>query len=117
MLEGVATAIGTLFIIVIILYLAYVCTKYIGKSARLRQFGGSSRHIAVIDQMILGQDSSVAIVKVQDRVLLLGITSDQISLLTELEDDGSFTFPEMGTTAGQGIDFKDIIDKIRDRKK
>ncbi len=117
MLEGVVTAFGTLLVIIVILYLAYICTKYIAKSARFKQFSGGSRFIAVVDQVILGQDSSVVVAKVSGRVFLLGITSNQISLLTELNSEEFPDLPESGLSPGQGVDFKDIIGKIRDRKK
>ena len=83
MLEGLFTAFGTLLVIIVILYLAYIATKYVGKGVGFRQYLGSSRHITMIDQVVLGQGMSVAVVKVSERVFLLGVTSNQIYLLAE----------------------------------
>ena len=117
MLEGLFTAFGTLLVIIVILYLAYIATKYVGKGDGFRQYLGSSRHITMIDQVVLGQGMSVAVVKVSERVFLLGVTSNQISLLAEFEDGEWLERPSVDTDIAGSLDFKDIISKIKDRKR
>ena len=65
MLQSVITAIGTLLIIVVILFLTYICTKYIGNRMSLGGSGGqNARYISIVDRVLVGQESSVALVNV-----------------------------------------------------
>ncbi len=118
MLQSIVTAIGTLVIIVVILFLTYICTKYIGNRM---SFGGYTRqmgrYISIIDRMMLGQESSVALVKVSDRVFLLGITGDNVNLLMELKEDEITELPAPANANDTGAAFKDVIERLRDRKK
>ena len=52
---------------------------------RLQTFrpGGGSRQLEVTAQLALGARERVVLVRVHDRVLVLGVTSQQISLLAE----------------------------------
>jgi len=45
---------------------------------------GGARHLELIAQMPLGPRERVVMVRVQDRILVLGATGAQVSLLTEL---------------------------------
>jgi flagellar biosynthetic protein FliO len=51
-----------------------------------RMLGGGDRAIQVLESAPLAQGSNVYLVSVGDRVLLLGGTGQQVSLLTEVED-------------------------------
>lgn len=118
MLQSIITAISTLLIVVAILFLTYIFTKYVGtKMSAGRYAGGNSRYISVIDQTMLGQESSVALVRISGRVFLLGITGQNVNLLTELKDDEltELSVPEGSGYAGTA--FRDVIDRLKDRKK
>lgn len=118
MLQSVITAIGTLVIIVAILFLTYICTKYIGNRMSLGGYGGqSARYISVIDRIMVGQESSVALVRVSGRVLLLGITGDNVNLLTEIDKDELTELPAPENVNYTGAAFKDVIERLKDRKK
>lgn len=117
MLEGLVTALSTLLVIIVILYLAYIVTKHVGKNAGFRGFAGSSRHITMIDQVVLGQGMSVAIIKISERVFLLGVTANQITLLAEFTDGDWLDLPSADAEPVGALDFKDIISKIKDRKR
>lgn len=117
MLEGLITALGTLLVIIVILYLAYIVTKYVGKGSGFRRYAGNSRHITMIDQIVLGQGMSVAIIKVADQIFMLGVTTNQITLLAEFMDGDWLYQPSMDAEPMLGLDFKDVISKIKDRKR
>lgn len=119
MLQGIISAVGTLLMIIIILVLAYLCTRYLGKGVRPLGAGTASRYLKVIDRVYLGQESSVALVQMSDRIFFLGITGEQVSLLTEVREEelSEFSFPDvqngnLGTAA-----FKDVMDRMKNRKK
>lgn len=74
----------TLYFAVVIgvLYLAYYATKMIGKTAGARQ---ASANIQVLEKVVLTKDSFLLIVRIQDKVTLLGVTPGGISKLDELD--------------------------------
>ena len=43
--EKVLTALGILLVLILVLYLSYICTRYVGKRARGVGFGGGAQHI------------------------------------------------------------------------
>ncbi len=116
MLEGIVTAIGTLCLVVLILYLSYVAAKLVGKSS-LR--GGRSRYMRMVDQMPMGQGRAVSVLQVGDRYFLIGIAEKQISTLAELEEEGLVPLEIEEPVNSTGVpDFKELmrrLDKAREQ--
>lgn len=79
-----------LFVLVLVLFLAYYTTKLVGRSAGGKQLGKSIR---VLERTGVGRDSWLMIVEVQGKVLLLGLSPAGIQQITELED---YVRPEAG---------------------
>lgn len=118
MIQSIVTGLGTLLIIIAILFLTYIVTKYLGnRMGAGRYAGGSSHYLGLVDRMFLGQDTSVALVRVSGRIFLVGITSDNINLLTEIREEEltEVSVPEVENTAGAA--FKDMFERLKDRKK
>lgn len=115
MLEGMLTAIGTLCIVVIVIYLSYLAAKFISRNP-IR--GGRSRYMRMIDQMPVGQSRAVSVIQVGDRYFLLGIAEKQVSMLAELEEEGLVPLemdePMMRASVP---DFKDLMEKLGEARK
>ncbi len=109
MAKGIITAIGTLIIVALILYLTYVVTKYIGKGVGIKTRSGCMR---VTDQIALGRDRAAAIVQIGTRFFLIGISASQISLLAELDEDDLIPFEDPIDSGKTYPDFKELMDKI-----
>ena len=60
-----------LFVLVLVVFLAYYTTKLVGKSAGGKQLGKS---IHVLERTGIGRDSWLMIVEVQGKVMLLGLS-------------------------------------------
>lgn len=71
----------SIVILIGILYLAYLASKFLG-GATARQ--SSAKHIRLLDSMAVGQDKAIAAVRIGERQFLLGITQGGISNLAEL---------------------------------
>lgn len=100
----------TFVVAALIIYLSYVCSKYIGKSMSK---GSSSRYMRLIDQITLGQDRHIAVVQVSGRYMLVGITAGQINVLAELQDDELFPLsPESGDSEMKTPDFRALMEKL-----
>lgn len=109
MARGIITAVGTLAIVILILYLAFVVTKYIGTGAGLKS---RSKCMQVKDQIMLGRDRTAAVVQIGTRFFLLGITGNQISLISELEEGDLIPVQDTGQEPRPYPDFKELMDKI-----
>lgn len=86
------------FIVVIgVLYLAYRVTRFIGERSQGGQLSGS---LKVLERVSVGRDSSLMIVEVQGRYLLLGVTPGGIVKLEELDEyqasGADMKIPEFG---------------------
>lgn len=81
-LEGTVPVLATLFLMVaLIVYLSHIFSKYMAKSVFK---AAKSKHITVIEQVIVGQDRCLLLAKMQERCFLIGVTSHAMSLITEL---------------------------------
>ena len=103
---------ATFVIVACIIYLSYLASKYVGRGMCK---GSNSRYMRLIDQVTLGQDRHVAIMQVGGKYLLVGVTSGQISLLSEILDDDLFPLePDEEEGTGKIPDFKTMMDKLGD---
>ncbi len=101
------TVLGTLVLIAAIFVGAYWFSRMLAKRNRFRRFG-SSENIQVLEQMAVGPDRMLLVVKTADKVLLLGVTAQQVTLLKEFEPG---EFPERPSSGDgeQTSSFKDAL--------
>lgn len=107
-------ALMTLGMVIFILYLSYVFSKYVGKGIGVKK---STRHMLVLDRLVLSQDKSIAVVQVGCRYFLIGVASSQINVLTELSGDDLVELQESAIDANLApIDFKSLLKQMAGRK-
>ena len=81
---GLGQTIVIIMLLVAVLASAYYVTKFLAKRGRrLTQ----SKHIKVVDQIYLSTDKQIALIKVGTKNVLVGITNQNISLITQLDED------------------------------
>lgn len=82
--EGSAalSLIGMLFIFLLVLFLAYLTTRFIAKYSGFKSFG---ENIKILERVSLGQDKSLAVVAVGKKGFLIGITGQTITNLGEAD--------------------------------
>ena len=98
---------GTLILIVLIFVGAYWFTRFLAKRNRFKQLG-SSKQIKVLEQMAVGPDRMLLVVKTAGKVMMLGVTSQQVTLIKEFEE-GEFPERPMGDDDNQPSGFQDIL--------
>lgn len=98
-----------------VLLLAYWYSRFLGKS-----YGkmNSGTNLKILEQVRLGTDKQLILVRLQDHVYLLGVSQNGIQLLTELEGDytGQETEEEEKKSPGFA-GFKEIYDSLCQKKK
>ena len=79
----------TWMIIRLVLCLAFIgaVLVFAGRVAQKRGIGGATGVIEVVARQRMGRASSVSVVRVAGRVLVVGSTEEQVTLLAEVDDD------------------------------
>lgn len=86
MQQDVLALLGMLLTVVIVLVLAYFCTKYFSrwKLGSLATNTSTSSQMRILDQLTVGADLRLLLVQVGTRHLLLGLSAAGITSLLEL---------------------------------
>ena len=86
MLQGsgsvVLSLLGGLFLFVLVLVLAWYCSKWLGGRFGFAATGGTVR---VLERVMIGPDRYLLVVRAGEEVLLLGATPQHIERLGELD--------------------------------
>ncbi|MBU9739375.1 flagellar biosynthetic protein FliO [Diplocloster agilis] len=109
MLELILKLFIYLVVLVGVLYLAYITTKFVAKGAGPK---GMSGNIQILEKTPLGRDSCLLIVQVQERYLLLGVTPSGIEKLQELDHYE----PKKSVTAADSDFAKLLAGRLKDGK-
>ena len=107
LISQIGVIFGTLLGIALILYLAYISTKLLGRKLSVR--GGSSRKLKILDSVSVGQGKSLIIVQAGEKTFLVGAASESINLISELDSND---FAEEETPPETGMDFKTAFKKV-----
>lgn len=94
MLEHILSVLGMLVTIAVTLALAYFATRYVAKHG-IGGYGGTGRGdapLGVLAQLTLGRGQRILVVHAGQRILLLGVAAEKISLLAELTEDEAAPF-------------------------
>ena len=75
---------GMLCSVALILGLAYWFTRYIVGGGKMGNLGQRNDKLCVLAQLPLGKDQHLAVVRVGERYLAVGMTPQNITLLSEL---------------------------------
>lgn len=85
-LKLLLNALFGLALFAVIMYLAYLATKYVGK--RYSSGGAKGgKNLEILEAAAVGKDSRLAIAKAGEKYLLIGITPQSISLISELSPE------------------------------
>lgn len=79
---GVLSLLGMMLVFILVLVLAWMVTRYLGRHYAMQ--GQKGNHIELLERTMLGPDRALFIVRVAGKVLLLGVTAQQIEKLEEL---------------------------------
>lgn len=110
-MPGTIAAIVTFVLAAGIIYLSYICSKYLGKGLAKT---GSSQYMRLVDQMAVGQNRVLEIVQVGGRYLLLGVSQDKIETLAELSEED--LLPLGGEEGEPAMDFGRLLSKLGRKK-
>lgn len=112
---SVLSLLGMLLTVVLVLALAYWCTRLIGR----RGLPGYARsqgadRLQVLWQLSLGKAERLVLVKVDKRCLLLGVTGGGISLLTELSQEEAAVWLQSKESTARPENMPSFLDILRE---
>ena len=111
MLGDILSLISMIASIALICFLAYFVTKKMGANNLFsNQSEGKMR---VYDRLILAPNKSLVVVKIAERWLVLGVSNENISLITELDAEQSKLWLEKEQISSN---FTDVIANIINKK-
>lgn len=96
---------GALLTVVLVLILAYWCSRLLGKGIGKSSANGNMK---VLESLPLGTDRQLVLVKLQDHVYLMGVSAAGIQLLTEVEGELKNPEPVSFPTVSR---FREILEK------
>lgn len=107
LISQIGVILGTLLGIAIILYLAYISTKLLGRKLSVKT--GSGRKIKILDSVSVGQGKTILIVQAGSKTFLVGAASESIHLISELDSN---EFAEEVIHPEAAVDFKTAFKKV-----
>lgn len=98
---------ATIVLFVVVLALTYFVTKWIAKSGAIQSY---SRNIKVIETFKIAPNKYVQIIQLGTKYYSIGITKENITFLTSLEEE-QLDLQQMDGTA-QNLSFKETMEKM-----
>ena len=110
LLGGIGQAVRLILAFVIVIFLAYYVTRFLGASGRLGRVKGSN--LRILEGLSVGQQNNVQLVRAGKRYFLLGVSKERVTLLTELgEDDIDATVYEQAQ-ASPALPFDKVLGRL-----
>lgn len=119
-MDNVWSLLGVLAVVVLILYLAYYASRWIGthgvpgSSATVRS-GGTGK-FRVLGQITVGRNERLVLAQLDERCYLLGVTEHQITLLRELDGEEAAQWLQERESA-QAPGFTEVLGAALRKKK
>ncbi|MBE6844122.1 MAG: flagellar biosynthetic protein FliO [Ruminococcus sp.] len=85
LIGNIGSVIMAILVFILILYLAYFATKKMGKRLSVRGVG--NKNIKILESISVGQNKAIMIIQTAGKTLLVGMTQNEISLISELDAD------------------------------
>lgn len=105
-LGSIAEVLAMIIVFALILFVAYYVTRYLGKTMTGARSGGNIR---VIETLRIAPDKYLQIIEVAGKYLLLSVSKNGISFLSELDkEEMKFETEEKLP----GSSFRDIVQKV-----
>lgn len=105
MLNNILQLITALFVFVLVLALTYFVTKWIAKSGAMQY---RAKNIKVIETYKIAPSKYIQIIQIGKKQYAIGVTKEQITFLSELEEDQLEIPEEFGNTV-RDTSFKEVM--------
>ncbi len=114
MLDEVLSLIWALLMIVVVLALAYLFTRYVAGIATVKGFKPRGRKINILEQIAISKDQKLLLVKVGEKVYFLGSSQGSINQISEISKEELSLWEEEDEAfkTSENMSFKDALKKV-----
>lgn len=99
----------SIFVLILILLAAYITARFTG--TRMKRMS-RSRHMEIIDQIIVTKDKTVLLLKVGERIFVVGLTAQGMNTIAEMSSSEITEVPAESLELGFGSVLKDCLQRI-----
>lgn len=119
MLDNILSLMWVLVCVLVIVVLAYLFTKYVaGKGGGFLGPGGGTDRFKVLTRLSLGREQSLALVQAGERYFLLGVTSAEVTLVSELsQEEAQALYPSPSDPSAAPPSFSEALRTVLKQKK
>ena len=118
MLDNILSLMWVLVCVLVIIVLAYLFTKYVAGKGGLLGPGGGTDQFKVLTRLSLGREQSLALVQAGERYFLLGVTSAQVTLVSELsQEEAQALYPSPSDPGAAPPSFSEALRTVLKQKK
>jgi flagellar protein FliO/FliZ len=104
---------GLILLCAVIIVACYYTTRFIGRKSQGIQGGGSGKNIRALETFRVTQNKYLQLIKCGDKYLLISVTKDNISLVSEIDGESLLT----ESASGNHKSFKEIISSFSGKGK
>ena len=104
--------VGLILLCVIIIVACYYTTRFIGKRSQGGQGHTGGKNIKALETFRVTQNKYLQLIKCGDKYLLIGVTKDNISVLSEIDPESLLTESDTGHKS-----FKELISGLKGKGK
>lgn len=102
--KEILSMVGTLVLMLLVFVAAYYVSKFVAKKYSPK--ASASKNLEIIENLNVGKDKSIMVVKAAERLFLVGVTGHEFTLLSEL-DPSEFPITHVANT--QTNDFRSTL--------
>lgn len=111
MLSNILQLLAVIVVFVLVLAATYYATKWIAKSGAIQS---QSANIRVIETFKIAPNKYIQIIQLGTRYYSIGVTKDNITFLTSLEEE-QLDFSGKKDPADGQLPFKEILNRLNNR--
>ncbi len=115
--KDLLSLLGTLAVIVFVLAMAYVFTRYVAGHTISGGLAKGGEHLSVIAQLSLGREQKLILVRLGERCLLLGVTQSSIVCLRELSAEETAELQQKAAAEPAARSFHSILRSVLEQRK
>jgi len=108
-LKSILTAVGMLLMMAAVFAGAYWAPKLLARRYKSRNMLPDK--LEIVSRVLLGKDQALIVAKAAERVFLLGVTAQSISLISEL-DPADFPVSPVGEQVITDTDFMSVLKNV-----
>ena len=99
----------SILVLILILLAAYITARFTG--IRMKRMS-RSRHMEIVDQIIVAKDRTVLLLKVEERIFVVGLTAQGMNTIAEMSSSELTEVSAESTELGFGTILKDCLQRI-----